>query len=99
MKGYRRTSITSLGCVLDRKLYVQGSSINRIAWSPDGKILALACTDGTVRLWNMAKIETDTVVKEISAITTLEWSPDGKTLAYGSMDKIVRFWDVTSGKR
>jgi WD40 repeat protein len=66
-----------------------------ISFSPDGKVLATASRDGTVKLW-----ETETG----KALATLEghdgdvycvaFAPDGKTLVTAGDDKTVRVWDI-----
>ncbi len=55
--------------------------VNSIAWSKDGKWLASAGVDGTVRIWNA---ESGKEVKKLSDFDIprcISWHPDGKTLA------------------
>jgi WD40 repeat protein len=69
-----------------------------IAFSPDGKALAVSHADeGSVKLWD---------VKQRKVIATfpgralsLALSPDGKTLAVGGDHKTVTLWDVPTGKK
>ena len=70
-----------------------------IAWSPDGKMLATAGFDNTVRLWDAA---TRKEIKKYDGHTKLVLAvaiaPDGKHILSGSQDNTAKIWDVpTSG--
>ena len=69
--------------------------INQVVWSSDGKLLALASSNGvylykTDSLKELHFIETDVQVNNIA------FSPDGNILASGS-ENIVRLWRVSDG--
>src|SRR4051812_32799621 len=72
--------------------------INRIAWSPDGQILASASNDNTIRFWNAESGQAiTTLVGHGDAVVGVAWSPDGRILASSSADTTVRLWDVQTG--
>ena len=69
------------------------SSINTLAYSPDGKYLASGSRDKTIRIWNIH----DGTVKILEGHTDptrpLTRPPDGRYPASGSDDGIIRIWN------
>ena len=71
-----------------------------IAYAPNGKTLASAGRDETIRLWNSKTGENvATLTGHGGLVTTVAFSPDGKKLFSGSGDGTVRLWSIQTSKQ
>jgi WD40 repeat protein len=71
-----------------------------VAFSPDGRLLATASADGTVRLWAVPTGEAKATLRgHTDSVGHVAFSPDGLRLATASADATVRLWDATTAER
>ena len=77
-----------------------GTSVQCVVFSPDGKRLATACLDGTVKVCDAFTAQEVLLFKaDRLGVNSVAYSPDGKCLASGGKEKTVKVWDAASGQQ
>ncbi len=66
--------------------------VNSVSFSPDGKTLASASSDGTIKLWSREGRELHTLTGHSSRVNSASFSPDGQIIASASEDKTIKLW-------
>ena len=71
----------------------------RLAFSPDGAMLAAAFFDHTTVLWDVAKREQfGTLRGHRERVLDVAFSPDGEWIATASLDYTARIWETRTGQ-
>ncbi|KKD38763.1 hypothetical protein [Limnoraphis robusta] len=88
-----RSAKQQLPYALSKQLSFKDHSdvVNNISFSPDGKLIASASQDKTVKLWNLE----GKVIKNLphnAPVWTVKFSPDGQLIATASEDQTVQLW-------
>ena len=70
-----------------------------VSFSSDGRLLAIAGSNGTIYLWDVMTGELRHTIEHahLGNCDSVAFSPDGQTLASGGRDGTVHLWDVSTG--
>ncbi|MCT9931791.1 hypothetical protein N5079_16385 [Planotetraspora sp. A-T 1434] len=74
-------------------------AVNDIEISPDGRVIASASSDKTVRLWDAHGNPIATLGDHPDHVRAVAFSPDGHRLATVTRSHTVTIWDVDSRRR
>jgi WD40 repeat protein len=88
------------GARIDHALVGHKESVNAVAFSPDGALLATTSSDKTTRLWDTSTGQT---VRALIGHTEMvgrivKFSPDGALIATQSHDRTARLWSTATGQ-
>ncbi|KAI8048748.1 WD40-repeat-containing domain protein [Gilbertella persicaria] len=75
-------------------------AVYTVEFSPHGALLASGSFDKTVRIWDTASAQKETLCLKAHTLnlSSLAWTPDSSMLLSGAYDETCKTWDVESGK-
>ncbi len=71
-----------------------GSQVDRVALSPDGKLLAAARHDNVVGVWNLNDLNRPIFLRHKHWVRSVAFSENSKYLVSASNDQTVKVWNV-----
>lgn len=76
-------------------LHVSNTPVRTVAWSADGRFLAVGTNDGKITIWYLAQDQQKPIltVKQNTTVRSLAWSPQGDQLASG-FGNMVTIWKL-----
>jgi WD40 repeat protein/uncharacterized caspase-like protein/energy-coupling factor transporter ATP-binding protein EcfA2 len=73
----------------------QQATISQIKYSPDGKIIAAADWDQTIKLWDaQTGALINTLKDHEDGVNSITFSADGQLLISGGEDKTIKIWNI-----
>ncbi|KAI9332036.1 hypothetical protein DFJ73DRAFT_799659 [Zopfochytrium polystomum] len=88
-----------LGQEVQKMIGHQGA-VNGVAYSPDGRLVASASYDTTLKTWSPATGQVAlTFIGHTGEVNAVAFSPDGSRILSGSSDKTIRVWNASTGEQ
>jgi WD40 repeat protein len=79
-----------------RRFVAPETLLRKVAITRDGKVIAAAGSDGTIRVWDAASNHLTLLAGHTGEVTTIAFLPRGDRLVSAATDGTARIWDLSS---
>ncbi|MEK7793622.1 MAG: WD40 repeat domain-containing serine/threonine-protein kinase [Candidatus Hydrogenedentota bacterium] len=91
--------LTRRACLYRASTPSGGPALNSIDISPDGRVLATACANGSIRLWNADTLVSTTELNQHEGPAhVVAFNRDGTRLVSASADETAVIWNTSNGR-
>ncbi|WP_017652542.1 eIF2A-related protein [Fortiea contorta] len=76
------------------RLQNNSQQVNAVVFSDDGKLIAAASDDQTIKIWNLQGKLINTITNKQGRFTAVAFSPDSQLIAAASTDKTIKIYGI-----
>ncbi|MFE8604952.1 WD40 domain-containing protein [Archangium violaceum] len=99
MPGNRKRRPSKKAWKLRHELRGHQTPVTKMAWSPNGELIATPSWDSTIRIWDARTgAELNVLVQHRAGVNQVAWSPTKPLMASVSDDSTVIIWDTHNWK-
>jgi len=100
LRGFEWYYLSRLCHSAQQTITGHSDDVHCVAFSLDGRLIASASRDGSVKVWDASTGETLwTLAGHRGDVYGVAFSPDGKMLASAGDDTTVRLWQISTGRQ